>query len=75
MMDLKHSNEKNVCIIYGQEASKVPLPSHLMPFCLLLLSSTSRELSHLADEIHIMKIIWTSSQKFLLTLHIINANF
>ncbi|RLM54917.1 molybdenum cofactor sulfurase [Panicum miliaceum] len=23
MMDLKHSNEKNVCIIYGQEASKV----------------------------------------------------
>ncbi|KAG2607867.1 molybdenum cofactor sulfurase-like isoform X2 [Panicum virgatum] len=23
MMDLKHSNEKNVCIIYGQQASKV----------------------------------------------------
>ena len=61
MMDLKHSNEKNVCIIYGQQASKVPLPSHLMPFCfLLLLSSTSRELSQLAEEIHIMKIIWTS---------------
>ena len=32
-----------------------------MPFCfLLLLSSTSRELSQLAEEIHIIKTIWTS---------------
>ena len=61
-MDLKHSNEKNVCIIYGQQASKVPLPSHLMPFCFffLLLCSISRELPQLAEEIHIIKTIWTS---------------
>lgn len=30
MLELKHSNEKNVCIIYGQDF-KVLLPSHFMP--------------------------------------------
>lgn len=29
MLELKHSNEKNVCIIYGQ--AKVLLPRHFMP--------------------------------------------
>jgi hypothetical protein len=67
MLDLKHSNEKNVCVLYGQQASKVPLLSH---FCVLsvfavtvftfLLLLGNR---HTQYKSFIMKMLWTSRLK------------
>jgi hypothetical protein len=74
MLDLKHSNKENVCVIYGQQASKVPFPSH---FCILSVITDSVSVfvlplgnGHTQYKSLIMKMLWASNLKSINSVYL-----